>query len=333
MPQNMVVGNRYISGRGDEARHRLSPRHAQIAFQLFQETTDTGGTVSAAAFQEEYCVPLKHLEVWERNISKQFGSTATGFVAFHRVMAAMCTNVGRVKVLQALRSRTPLSSIEELRAVVAAMSDLKAGTDPSVAGAPGAPPDEPAVGGMSPPEEGREDVEEIDEVTQSVTASMEPLEAAQEDPKQQAEALLQALVDKEVGCIKIYHDKGEMLQWLRAVPPSCKMVVCFDAPTSKVKIFHDWVKFAATALPPNFAVWVPVGSRLDLLANVMGLLGREFSTKVAYVLVSVCPSSCQLTAASCSVLVHVVCCVAAARSVANSARFVWREFRCRVRTV
>ena len=85
--QSFVVANKYIVGKGDDARVRLSAKYAIIALTLLMDHLEgKAGSISAPVFFNEFCSPLRTLEVWEKTQLRAFGVTAQGFAAFHRVV-------------------------------------------------------------------------------------------------------------------------------------------------------------------------------------------------------------------------------------------------------
>ena len=85
--QSFVVANKYIVGRGDDARVRLSGKYAIIALTLLMDHLEgKASSISAPVFLNEFCSPLRALEVWEKTQLRAFGMVAQGFAAFHRVV-------------------------------------------------------------------------------------------------------------------------------------------------------------------------------------------------------------------------------------------------------
>lgn len=85
--QAYIVHNKYIIGKGDDYRHRMSAKYAVIAIQLLLDQLDSKlGSVSAPVFLAEFCAPLRSLEIWEKTQIRAFGIVASGFPAFHRVL-------------------------------------------------------------------------------------------------------------------------------------------------------------------------------------------------------------------------------------------------------
>ena len=66
VPQDFVVGNKYLMGRGEEHRFKLSPKCAKIVFGLVFGRMGMGINISMREFAQEFCCPLKHVETWEK---------------------------------------------------------------------------------------------------------------------------------------------------------------------------------------------------------------------------------------------------------------------------
>ena len=55
----------YSLGRGEGARYKLTGKYAIVSLVVLKENLGLGKTVNPKLFQEEFCLPLKHLETWE----------------------------------------------------------------------------------------------------------------------------------------------------------------------------------------------------------------------------------------------------------------------------
>ncbi len=91
LPQSYVFDNKYMLGRGEEARFKLTPLYGQRALELVAERIASGTTVAVFAFVNEYCAVMKAIENWERQQVKAFGIAATGYPAFSRVLQMLRT--------------------------------------------------------------------------------------------------------------------------------------------------------------------------------------------------------------------------------------------------
>ena len=60
------------------------------------------------------------------------------------------------------------------------------------------------------------------------------------------------------------------------------VVVVLEAPTSKVKVIHDWPKMQPN-WPTNHSLWIPAGSRLDFLSAAMAAIQKAFPARFPFV--------------------------------------------------
>ena len=91
LPQAFVVKNKFLIGKGEESRQRLSSEYAIVATRLLQEQVeDVCGKVNAGIFEKEFCAPMGKLEQWVKTQTRSFGETATRFHAFNRLVRTSC---------------------------------------------------------------------------------------------------------------------------------------------------------------------------------------------------------------------------------------------------
>lgn len=132
LPQRFLVGNRFLTGKGDEARFRLKPEWARVALTWYKTAMVNGTPPTAQSFVSDFCLPAKHAEAWETSQAKIFGVVATGFRAFARSVERLKMESGRKAILRwasdpELRKRKNFG-LEELNALVEEMERTKAGT-------------------------------------------------------------------------------------------------------------------------------------------------------------------------------------------------------------
>jgi hypothetical protein len=132
LPQKFLVGNRFLTGKGDEARFRLGPEWARVALTWYKTAVVNGTPPTAQTFASDFCLPAKHAEAWEVSQAKVFGVVATGFRAFSRSVDRLKMESGRKAILRwasdpELRKRKNFG-LEELDALVQEMERTKAGT-------------------------------------------------------------------------------------------------------------------------------------------------------------------------------------------------------------
>ncbi len=65
--------------------------------------------------------------------------------------------------------------------------------------------------------------------------------------------------------------------------PSHKAIVFLEAPTSKAKIMHDFLKLKDHC-PANFCLWLPVGPRLELLPAMTALIQKVWPKRQGFVI-------------------------------------------------
>ena len=61
---------------------------------VLKERLDSSESMSAGAFQDSICKPMKIDEVWQNLMKKRYGSVATGSAAFDRLVASLTQWVG-----------------------------------------------------------------------------------------------------------------------------------------------------------------------------------------------------------------------------------------------
>jgi len=152
LPQEFVIGSKYLIGRGESQRFRLSAKYASVAIEWLLDVTADDG-ISAAMFVNEICLPAKTLELWEQSTIKRFGGVVESFKPFQRVVHSLQKN-GRARILACIRERMPLGGggktgpgtsvgIDECKAVLDELSKMRAGAVPSTANEEDPVPAEP----------------------------------------------------------------------------------------------------------------------------------------------------------------------------------------------
>ncbi len=293
LPQAYIIGNKYMLGRGAEARFKLNQKYAKVALDRLIEKLELGEGVAAQAFLSEYCLAYKHLEMWEKAQIKIYGVTATGFPAFARVLKTLQTEAGRQRILACLRERCGLSGrtgggtadtragIEECYTVVQEMEKMKAGTNPSALtqGGGGVPPAGDALflkdGDPAETEEetGQPDLE-------CLLPEQQEQAAPQVDPVAERATVI---MESELHHVVIHSTRDAFIIDVGTrVFTSHKSIVYIEAPTSKAKIFHDFIKLVPQ-LPTQASWFIPVGSRFDLLSAIMGIVSKTWPKRAAFV--------------------------------------------------
>ena len=286
LPQDFVIGNKFLTGRGESQRFRLSAKYASIAIEWL---TDLGAGaadgVSSETFVNEFCLPAKTLELWEVNTIKRFGAAADSFKPFQRVVTTLQKN-GRARIIACIRERMPLGGggktgpgtsvgIEECKAVLDELSKMKAGAVPRASTATEEDSAPAGSQGMD-------------------AAAAEPSCAADGDGGEYADLLtvggeagtaedplakeLQAEVSKQLVHVAIHTEKESFIaDCTSRIVSDEKAIIYVETPSSKAKIACDFLKIASE-LPTasTAALFVPVGGRLAMLYNVAASVKKWF---------------------------------------------------------
>ena len=290
LPHNFVFDNKFLVGRGEEARYKLSPEFAIIALDLVVDRVEAALPVSASMFATEFCSVMKLVERFQITTVKTYGKAAETFPAFQRVIRLLCSENGRQRVLACLRDKQPIAGvpgkseaagIEEARLVIEELSKMKAGTDASKdrcmieqnAGGDCPASSVDAAGGECPA--GCAEVEDEDLVMASESKITE-------DPVQ---VRARVLAEKDLAHIA-YHQKTEsfLADVSSRVFRSQRVVAFLDMPTSRLKVFADSIKLVASLGLERLAVMIPVGRRIDVMAGVLMNVKKAFPKQTPYVI-------------------------------------------------
>ena len=296
--QAYVIGNKYCVGKGEEARYRLSVHYAKIAFDRLVDKLQMNTNISASCFMSDFCAPFKHLQTWEKSQLKTFGAVASKFPAFQRVVRSLTTEAGRQKLLTCVQDRIPLSGlqgktggagIEECRTVVAEMVKMLASASAAAESATAGSGREAGVvvveddgglsprGGLSPTETKPTDKEEEEELSLE-NDLME--KGADVDP-----VLVKAreLATQELCHVAVHYTADAFERDIKSrIHSSHRVAVFMEAPTSKAKIFAEFMKI--DCFPTRMTLWIPVGSRFDLLPFVLNLVQKKWKDRQAFVI-------------------------------------------------
>ena len=237
LPQKFVVGNRFLVGKGEEARFRLSDRWAKVAFDWYSDRSQDGMDVAADKFVTEFCTVAKHAESWEKAQKKVFGVVATGFRAFQRAVDKLQHETRRKAILAWLRDpelrKLPHFGLEELVALVAEMERTKAGAHKTE---PNARPAQPASGPLAAHEQGAgaasaelEGGEEQDDIMGT--------DSAEDQDPVMSKAM--ALADIALTSVSVHQDSVAWTNEVQtAVFPSSRSIIYVECPTPKAHVFR-----------------------------------------------------------------------------------------------
>jgi hypothetical protein len=280
MPQKHVVNNKYIVGRGADARHRLSDEWSKVALSWYRDATQSGGQVSAATFVTDYCAVAKQAESWTKAQERIFGLVATGFRAYTRSVEKLKSEHGRRAVLAWLHTaetqRQPHFGLQELVALVAEMQRTKAGTNKSAGSSAtggGAAVDTPApadstAGSTAEDPDGDGDALLLDERPATI---IDPVLKRAQD-----------LAMSEMAAVSIHTDPTQWADELKSsIYPSSRPLVLVECPTSRMTVFHALLEHLPS-IPGDFGLLIPLSFRDELISGVRKVLSKKFPTRPVY---------------------------------------------------
>ena len=82
-------GNPYTIYTASEGRSQLTPAYGVKALGVLKERLASSESMSAGAFQDSICKPMKLVKVWHTLMKRRRGSVATGFAALDRRAASV----------------------------------------------------------------------------------------------------------------------------------------------------------------------------------------------------------------------------------------------------
>lgn len=303
MLANYVVDNKFLLGRGESARFKLSVPYAKTSLDRLFDALDAGKAVSAKDFANDYCMVFKQLETWEKQQVAKFGKVAKYFPAFQRVLRSLQSEAGRQKLMVCMSQRLPISGsdsttqygIEEARAVVVEMQKMKAGSDPTKHGEQ----QEGSGSGVSLPGSGVSLQEDqggvpasgsgvsLQEEQDSLRMDIDDGDLLVEDNGPLKDPVMEkatTLMEAESDHITIHTSRSDFEKDVQTrVLKSHKPIIVIEAPSSKPRVFHDLLKFADSLDKLSASYFIPVGCRTELLSTVVAALGRAHPKRIAYV--------------------------------------------------
>ena len=82
------MGQPYIIYTASQARSQLTPAYGVKALVVLKERLASSESMSAGAFQDSICKPMKIVEVWQNLMKKRHDSAATGSAAPDRLVVS-----------------------------------------------------------------------------------------------------------------------------------------------------------------------------------------------------------------------------------------------------
>ena len=288
VPNSYVYDNNYFNGHGREANKRLGEKWVEAVLNTYSEEVTKQAAFSRSSFETDICAPAKHAERRVADRRREFGSLSDS-PAFRRVEEFLMSAQARPLVLKCMRLGVRLegpgpnstgdgAGIDQCRVLVQSMQEAMGRRTPASEGAIAAPSGEAA------PLCGSGDVAE--EASPGSAAMLTGMEA---EDTATAAALCQTEAAK--GRFLQYNSFNELSGCLtRILVPSETVTFWLDFMTSKarepLKALDDVGRFLAAhglgsaaphgpsaALPPlKVRIFVPTGSRLDLVSAIQGKL-------------------------------------------------------------
>ena len=270
------VGNKYIAGRGDEARYKLSLDFATSALDLAADALAMGKGVTGDGFASEYCMPMWKLEQLRRKGLKAYGATASKFPAFNRLWKMFQSESGRMKILLCVKDGMPLegrvgvdekvevAGIPEIRMVFSEMEKTKAGKIPPAKASVDGPAAEASEQGEAEGTAGEPRTSDAGPAGAPLDDDVDLFELADREGQKATDPVLakaQELALCERARISVHKDRKAFVEDVRTrVLETHRCILWIDAPTSKMQVFHDYFSLLPQ-LPRASVILVPVGMR------------------------------------------------------------------------
>ena len=289
-PQQMLFDNKFLMGTGEDAKFRLTDDYGIAALNLLFDQLDSGMNVHSDMFKNEFCTPMKQVEIWVTKQRRNFGALCDRGT-FTRISKMLIHERGRLKVLHCIRANVPLggmpgsaseTGIEECRTITQELARLKAA--PSTAEAVGGAQPEGTGGGMTPQEGG-----DVAPLAGDDDVNMLSLDAAVaiEDP---VKTKAMSLSQPDLNRISMHVDNLDTFtkEVTSRVLPSQKVIFVVDCPTSKAKVVLAMIERVAAIVNDlamhRYIMLIPVGHRFDLLNAVTGNVKIHFPRRRGYVI-------------------------------------------------
>ena len=292
LPGIYIQDNKYFLGRGESGRFKLNVQFACVALARLIDALDGGRAVTGKDFVSDYCVPFKHLETWQKAQITRFGVVAQEFPAFHRVVRSLQTEQGRQKLMLCLNNNVPISGtpssdntiaqqygVHEARSVVDEMQKMKAGMDPKQR-----PAQNSGVSlGASDEAVASEDNPASEPVVAGAGLAEDDFMVVTEPKPDPIILKVRELVEAEERHIKIHKFREDFKRDVETRLIARKMIIIVDAPSSKAKVVADLFKFAQAFGQQSSSFLIPVGSRTELLSQVMTTVSKAMPKRALFV--------------------------------------------------
>ena len=291
IPPSMIHENKYFVGGSIDQAKRLTDKGRLAVIAMVESEMDQGKAVHVEAFKQEYCLPVRHAEVWVQSKVKKYGQL-TEMPSFRRMEQWLMSSAARIPVLtQVLAGRklegtgAPETGIEQCRTAVQELEKaLAAATKPSSAQGQSAASTDALDGAeLANAQDGDRSTPAKDEGSAECTYMEDVPE--EEDP---VRVVAKSKTDIELSQIAYYREWQELHKdLLAAVLPQQRLVALVAAPTSKPKIvlknIDQAVSLFTSLSTKRVKLVVPVGKRLDLAAAVQTKLTTSLPQMDSYV--------------------------------------------------
>ena len=300
VPNSYVYDNSYFNGHGRDANKRLGEDWLVAVLHMYSEETTKGSAFSKLTFDTEVCVPSKHAERWVKDRRREFGSFVDSS-AFRRVEEYLMSAQARPLVLRCMRlgvrlqgegpnSTGDAAGIDQCRILVQSLQEAmgRKATGPGGAAA--------GISGEAAALVGSGDV-----AAEASSGSAEMLTGMEAEDTAKAAAMSKTEAAKTR--FLQYTSFSELSGYLtRILVPSEKVIFFVDFITSKARAplasLDDVGRFLAAngygtpsahgppaGIPPlKVRIFVPTGSRLDLVTVIKDKLAAVAPTLVVYFL-------------------------------------------------
>ena len=299
VPNSYVYDNSYFNGHGRDAHKRLGESWLLAVLSMYSEETTTGGAFSRTTFDTDLCAPSKHAEKWVKDRRREFGSFVDSS-AFRRVEEYLMSAQARPLVLKAMRlgirlegsgpnSTGDAAGIDQCRILVQSLQEAM-GRKASAPGGAAA-----GSGGEAAALFGSGDVAaEASCGSAEMLTGMEVEDTAKVAAMSKTEAAISRFLQ--------YATFNELSGYLtRVLVPTEKVIFYLDFITSKARAalsaLDDVARFlaangygtsaahgpSAAIIPPlKVRIFVPTGSRLDLVSVIKDKLAAIAPTLVVF---------------------------------------------------
>jgi hypothetical protein len=230
LPHKLVLENKYFVG---DQKTRLGTELQRRALELLADKLAADIAVPFATFVENYCLPLKSLEIFQSQCIKQYGQEiVSAHTPLRTLLQQLSLDNGRQRVIQSLANGGKISDIPEARLILKDLSERQR-TSAVAAGAAAAGAADGAAAAAG-------DAVALD-VAMDLGVPMS--EGAVEDP---VRAKASDLANFMLASAAMHSQLNDLIVDLKTKICAGRWVLVVDAPTSKAKVIIGYLKAAAS---------------------------------------------------------------------------------------